>query len=233
MSRADVQEAVAELAVWRHRIDVGYGVVTPGNEDCEAEVHKLALPVDLTGRRVLDVGCSDGFYSFTCEERGAHDVLAVDDFSSLMNPERNGFAIAAELRGSNVRFQHRSVYDLDPDIDGLFDVVLFLNVLYHLKHPLLALEKLASVTSPGGELYLKTYFRRDLRVWWRGRAFGFDWTRRPKLWFFPGDELAHDPTNWCAPNLTCLDAMLVTAGYRRLEHLRTADDRVYVRATRS
>ena len=230
---AEVRAAVAELPVWRHRIAVGHGVVTPGSEDCATEVQRLELPADLTAKRVLDVGCSDGYYSFVCEERGATEVLAIDDMSSRMNVGRNGFQIAGELRESRARFEAKSIYELDPTSHGRFDVVLLLNVLYHLKHPLLALEKLAAGPSPRGELYLKSYFGQGVRVWCKGKAYGFDWGRQPKLWFYPGGDLAGDPTNWCAPNKACLDALLETAGFSMVEHLREVGDRAYIRARRS
>ena len=220
---------IAELDNWRHQIDVGYGVVTPGTRDLSADARHLRLPRDLTGKRVLDVGASDGWFSFTCEDAGATDILAIDDLSSTLNAERNGFTIAAELRESKARFEACDVVDLDPERHGQFDLILFLNVLYHLPNPMLALERLAAVLAPGGTLLLKTYFRSDVRVWFRGRAFQFDIDRRPKAWFFPNDELAGDPTNWWGPNRRCIEAFLEAVGLES-EMLAVDGDRVYYAA---
>lgn len=81
---ADVLERIADHRAWRHRIEIAPGVVTPGREDCRAELRRIRFPASLVGRRVLDVGCSDGFYSFEAERRGATEVVALDDESSLL-----------------------------------------------------------------------------------------------------------------------------------------------------
>jgi tRNA (mo5U34)-methyltransferase len=228
---AALEEAVRANRVWRHRIALSSRLTTPGTEDTQAEWQRLQIPESLTDRRVLDVGCSDGFYSFECERHGA-DVVAIDDESSLMTDGHNGFQIAHDALGSNVTYAIRDVHDLDPAVDGTFDLVLFINVLYHLKSPLLALERLASVTRPGGTLVLKTYFRSDIRFWVRGRCISLDIDRRPKWWFFPSTELGGDPTNWFAPNVAGVDSMLGASGWRVDRVLGRFGDRYYCHATR-
>lgn len=224
--------AVAELQHWRHRIDVGRGVVTNGWEDMRPEARRLGFPADLTGKRVLDVGCSDGWFSFAAEEAGASEVIGIDDLSSHLNERRNGFEIAAELRNSKARFEECDAMDLDPARFGTFDLVLLINVLYHLPHPLMALMRIAEVTAPGGTLLLKTLFRSDVRLWLRGRAFQFDIGRTPKLWLYPNNELADDPTNWCAPNRAGVEALLEMAGFAPTL-LAVHGDRCYYSAVRN
>lgn len=231
--RDDVAAAVAEVPVWRHRIPVGHGVVTPGTEDTEAELARLGVPRDLSGRRVLDVGCSDGFYSFVCEARGAQ-VTAVDDQSSLLADAegRNGHTVASRLRRSTVDYRIADVHDLAASgVDGPFDLILFVNVLYHLEDPVRALRELARVARPGATMVIKTYYRTDVRLWVRGRCLGFDLTRHPRWWFFPGTELGGDPTNWWAPNRAGLAALLTATGW---SHQITGRwrDRLYAHATR-
>jgi len=233
---ANADQTVAQVGgvpVWRHRIPVGHGVSTPGTEDTEAELARLGIPQDLTGRRVLDVGCSDGFYSFVCEQRGAL-VTAIDDQSSLLADDegRNGHTVAAALRSSQVDYRIADVHDLAAaEIDGPFDLILFVNVLYHLENPVQALRELARVARPGATLILKTYYRTDVRLWVRGRCLGFDLSRQPRWWFFPGTELGGDPTNWWAPNRAGLGALLEATGwsYRFTGRWR---DRLYLHATR-
>lgn len=230
-STEEIRRRVAEIDRWRHRIPVGGGVVTPGVEDTPHQLELLQIPSDLTGRRVLDIGCSDGFYAFTCEERGAAEVVAIDDESSTHH-EHNGFRVAAELRDSAARYLLRDVEDLDPEVDGEFDVVLFINVLYHLQNPMRALQRIAAVTRPGGLLVLKTYFRTDVRVWVRGRCLGFDVDPRPKWWFFPDRELGGDPTNWWAPNRRGLDGMLAATGWADRRQVAREGDRLYLHCRR-
>jgi tRNA (mo5U34)-methyltransferase len=226
-----VDRQIASIPTWRHRIEVAPGVVTPGTEDTVAEATRLALPDRLDGKRVLDVGCSDGFYSFLCESRGAAAVLAIDDESSLLaGGGRNGFSVASSLLGSNVDYAARDSECLDPATDGHFDVLLLLNVLYHLPNPFLALQRLASVANPDALLVLKTHFRQDVRVWWRGRSYGFDVDRRPKWWFFPTTELGGDPTNWWSPNRAGLEAMLAATGWGRYRRIARHGDRLYYHA---
>ena len=105
----------------------------------DARVQTMALPADLTGKRVLDIGPWDGFFTFEMERRGA-DVTAIDyvDLDTFRELHR--------AMGSRARYERLDVYELDPRRFGTFDIVLCLGVLYHLKHPLLGLERICSVT---------------------------------------------------------------------------------------
>lgn len=232
---ADVRARIAAVPQWRHRIEIAPGIVTPGRDDTALELSRMRLPARLDGQRVLDIGASDGFYSFEAERRGAAEVAAIDDESSLIGGEgrENGFVVARDLLGSKVTYGARDVEELSPDVDGRFDLVLFLNVLYHLRNPMLALDRIASVTAPGGLLVLKTYFRTDVRVWVKGRCLGFDVDRRPKWWYFPGSELAGDPTNWFAPNRTALEGLLEATGWESITRIGTHGDRLYYHARRA
>jgi len=231
-TRAEIDERVAKVGRWRHRIDVGSGVVTPGVENNVDELTRLMIPQDLVGKRVLDIGCSDGFYSFTAEERGATSVLAIDDESSTLTSS-NGFRAAASLRNSTARYEARDVENLERERDGAFDLVLFINVLYHLPNPQRALERIASVTDPGGLLVLKTYFQTDFRCWFRGRCIQFDFDRRPKWWYFPSQELGGDPTNWWGPSRSGLSGLLAATGWTDIRTVASKGDRIYLHATRA
>ena len=203
-------------------------MVTPGREDCATELERIHLPADLDGQRVLDVGYSDGFFGFESERRGA-DVLGIDDFSSSpFNAGHNGFAIAKGILDAKAQWRNESIYDLDPGHHGHFDLILFLNTLYHLRHPLLGLEKIADVLRPGGTMILKTYFHQDIRF----QRWGLDVFKRPVMRFFENDELNGDASNWWAPNRLCLEAMLRTSGFDNLTELGAYADRIYYRCRR-
>lgn len=226
----ELARQVADLGRWRHRIDLGGGLITPGTEDTGTEWRRLDVP-SLAGQRVLDVGCSDGYYAFRAERLGA-TVTAIDDESSLLAGGRNGFQIAHDALGSKVTYAHRDVVDLSPEVDGTYDVVFLINVLYHLRHPLLALERLAAVTRPGGLLVLKTFVAADVRFWVRGRCVSVDLDRRPKLWCYPTTELAGDPTNWFGPNVAGVRALLQASGWVVERELGRHGDRWYCHARR-
>jgi tRNA (mo5U34)-methyltransferase len=229
-SDQDLRERVQQVGSWRHRIDLG-GLVTPGSEDTTAEWQRLRVPSP-EGKRVLDIGCSDGYYSFRCESLGASEVVAIDDESSFLAPT-NGFRLAADRLGSKTTYMVRDVETMSAEQDGQFDIVLFINVLYHLPNPVLALRRIADVTRPGGTLVLKTYYRTDFRVWLRGKCYGFDLERRPKWWYFPGSELGGDPTNWWAPNRSGLEALLQSTGWTNVHQITTWRDRLYYQAVRA
>ncbi len=192
--------ARAEAIRWYHTIDLGGGVVTKGIDDSALRLARLDLPRSLTGLTVLDIGAWDGFFSFEAERRGASRVVAADYFSwhGTGWGSKAGFELARAALGSRVEDLDIDVMDLSPERVGQFDVVFFLGVLYHLRHPLLALERIASVTRK--LLILET-------------VVDMVGIRRPAVAFYPGRELNNDPTNWWAPNLPALHGMLRDVGF--------------------
>ena len=186
---------------WFHSIELAPGLVTPGRADTRQQVPRLHLP-DLTGKSVLDVGAWDGFFSFEAERRGAARVVALDTFSWQARGEgtgKAGFELARRALGSSVEDVEVEVMDISPEtVGGTFDVVLFLGVLYHLRHPFAAIERLRSVTNE--LLILETHV--DLVG-----------SRRPAMAFYPGFELERDWTNWWGPNPAAVIGMLEQAGF--------------------
>jgi tRNA (mo5U34)-methyltransferase len=189
---------------WYHTIDLGGGVITPGFDNTPHRLDRLGLPTSLAGRAVLDVGAWDGFFSFEAERRGATRVVATDHFSWSGGGwgTKAGFQLAREALNSRVEDVDIDVMDLSPERVGTFDIVLFLGVLYHLKHPLLALERVASVTRQ--LLILET-------------VVDMVGIRRPAAAFYPATELSGDPTNWWGPNVPAVHGMLRSVGFDRIE----------------
>ena len=204
----DLRAAVAAQG-WFHTIDLGGGVVTDGRDESPRKLGWIDLPADLRGRTVLDVGAWDGFFSFECERRGAERVVALDR-PAWQEPAwgpggfgtRSGFELARRALGSSVEDRELELDEISVETVGRFDVVLFLGVLYHLKHPWAALERVASVCD--GLLILETH--ADLLD-----------LRRPAMALYPGGELAGDGSNWWGPNLAALKAMLREEGFARVE----------------
>jgi tRNA (mo5U34)-methyltransferase len=213
----DVDELRAAVAGvhWWHRIDLGQGVVTPGLDDSASKLGALHFPADLRGRTVLDIGASDGFFSFEAERRGARRVVAADPYYKNWpggwegHGTRAGFELARRALDSRVEAIDLDCLELSPEGVGSFDLVLFLGVLYHLKHPLLGLEHVAGVTA--GQLILETHV--DLLD-----------VAHPAMAFYPGTELNDDPTNWWGPNPAALEGMLRTVGFRRIETVHRHED---------
>lgn len=203
MSGSDLRARVAAHR-WYQTIDLGDGLVTQGVDDTPRRLGTIDLPASLAGRTVLDIGAWDGFFSFECERRGAARVVAADYYSWHASEgwgRKAGFEMAREALGSRVEDVDIDVMDLSPERVGTFDVVLFLGVLYHVRHPLLALERVASVT--GDLLILDT-------------VVDMVGIRRPAAAFYPGRELNNDPTNWWAPNPPGVEALLQAVGFARV-----------------
>ena len=198
MTDAELREAIRRHD-WYHSIELRPGVVTPGRAAERNVLPFLGIPDDLSGVSVLDIGCWDGFFSFECERRGAKRVVASDVWETF---GRDAFDFARAELNSAVEPVQASVYDLPEVLGGeRFDLVLFLGVLYHLRHPLLAIEKVAEVTAPGGLAVVETAVDAESLM------------DRPLMAFYPGDELNGDPTNWWTPNVTGLAAMLGVSGF--------------------
>jgi tRNA (mo5U34)-methyltransferase len=212
---ADEQREEYFSSGWWHSIDLGQGRVTSGAHKLEELQENFALfdlPPDLTGKRVLDIGCWDGFYSFEAERRGAQ-VVAVD----CWRPEK--FFVAHQALNSRVQFHELSVYEVTKERLGSFDIVFFLGVLYHLRHPLLALERVCEVTR--GLALIESHVIDNAR----GTAY-------PNMEFYELDELGGQYDNWWGPNSECLAQMTRAAGFARVESLRPQLTRNVLKAYR-
>ena len=212
-----IERRVFELGEWFHNLDLR-GVHTAPHHflgDYPAVKWRRfadALPADLSGRTVLDIGCNAGFYAIEMKRRGAERVVGIDSDNDYLSQAR----FAAEVIGVELELRELSVYDVGR-LGERFDIVLFLGVLYHLRHPLLALD------------LIHEHVARDLLVFQsmqRGSneiepleadypftaAEVFDRPGFPKLHFIE-QCYAGDPTNWWAPNRACSEAMLRSAGF--------------------
>jgi tRNA (mo5U34)-methyltransferase len=201
--RLERMRAEVQKIKWWHSIDLGNGIVTPGAYDTRTLLDRIGMPTDLHGLTVLDIGAWDGYMSFESERRGAARVLATDSFvwRNKVRAGKSGFEFARGALHSSVEDMEIDVMDLSPERVGTFDLVLFLGVLYHLRHPLLALERVRSVTKK--LLIMETHV--DLPQ-----------IERPVMAFYPGAELSKDPTNWFGPNEPCCIALLQSAGFRNV-----------------
>jgi tRNA (mo5U34)-methyltransferase len=208
----------SELAPWFHNLHLPDGRQTapdhPLGDFPRWKWEEIApqLPEDLRGARALDIGCNAGFYTFELARRGA-DVLAIDVDAHYLRQAR--WARGELGLEDRVEFRQLGVYDLARLDEEPFDVVLFLGVLYHLRHPLLALDLVAERTA--GTLVVQTLTLPgeerlgtpgDLDIEHRDRMRESGW---PTMAFIE-HELAGDPTNWWAPDAACVEAMLRTSG---------------------
>ena len=190
---------------WWHSFELPNGEAIEGACDLaglKGRIAQFPIPDDLRGKRVLDIGAWDGWFSFEMERRGA-SVVAIDTWD---NPR---FRYVHQVLDSKVEYLRLDVYDLDPRTIGRFDIVLFMGVLYHLKHPLLALEKVCSVTTDIAAVdsfVLQEKYLPDNSV-----------EIRPVMEFYETAEFGGQTDNWVAPSLPCMLAFCRTAGFARVE----------------
>jgi tRNA (mo5U34)-methyltransferase len=220
MSPETLRDRVASFPYWYHRIMLPGGVVTPGFSPHNATAY--GVPESLAGLRVLDVGAWDGYWTFEALRRGAREVVAIDDFSdylgSLRQDQRKGwetFDLCREAFGYTEdrckRFE-MTVYDVAPARLGMFDVVFFFGTLYHLRHPLLALDNLATVCS--GQIFVESAIIDDYSPYKGG--FGQHYGRGDIVMeFYPNDEFGQNRTNWWGPTLDCLMRLIYAAGFSK------------------
>jgi tRNA (mo5U34)-methyltransferase len=183
-----------------------------------------AIPADLRGRTVLDVGCNAGFYSIEMKRRGADRVVGIDSDPDYLAQAR----FASEVCGADLELREMSVYDVGA-LRERFDLVLFMGVLYHLRHPLLALDLLHEHVTRD-LLVFQSLQRGDHRLadlaadYPFSERHVFDDPAYPKLHFVERSYAA-DPTNWWFPNRACAEAMLRGSGFEILAH---PEEEVYV-----
>jgi tRNA (mo5U34)-methyltransferase len=219
--RSVLAKQVEELGEWFHNIDL-MGVPTAPHHflgdfpNIKWKHIAGAIPVDVSGATVLDVGCNGGFYSIEMKKRGASRVLGIDIDDRYLNQAR----FAAATLGYEVEFQKCSVYEVDR-IPGQFDYVFFMGVFYHLRYPLFALDKLC--TKVGGRLVFQTMLRgsdtaqkyKDDYHFWDDTIF-----RDPNFpqMYFIENKYAGDQTNWWIPNKSAAEAVLRSSGLEIVAH---------------
>jgi tRNA (mo5U34)-methyltransferase len=222
LSAAEIRQQVQALGPWFHNIDLG-GVSTAPDHflgdypNMKWRKFADAIPADLTGKTVLDIGCNAGFYSIEMKKRGASRVLGVDFDDVYLEQAR----FAAKVAEADIEFRKLSVYDVGA-LGERFDVVIFMGVLYHLRHPLLALDLIREHVAK--DILVFQSMQRgsrdvpDLAENYPFSAYDlFDTPAYPKLHFIE-KRYADDPTNWWVPNAACAEAMLRSAGFKITAH---------------
>jgi tRNA (mo5U34)-methyltransferase len=229
LTKAEVERRVRDLGQWFHNMDIGGVQTAPDHFLGDYPSNKwsrfaASIPSDLGGQTVLDIGCNGGFYSIAMKQRGAARVVAIDHDENYLRQAR----FAAEACDASIEFHRMSVYDVAA-LRERFDIVLFMGVLYHLRHPLLALD------------LIHEHAARDLLIFQamqRGSAeiepladdypFSeteiFDHAAFPRLHFVE-HRYTGDGSNWWIPNRACAEAMLRSAGFDILQH---PEEEVYV-----
>jgi tRNA (mo5U34)-methyltransferase len=214
-----IAKRIAELAPWFHQIDLGNGLTTKSHSiGAEPTDHprgtwefvKQAMPADLTGQSVLDVGCNAGFYSIQAKRRGAERVLGVD----AGNREIRQALLVRHILGLDIEYRRMSVYELSPKAVGTFDVTMALGLLYHCRHLILAVERLFAVTR--GLLIVESeVLPDDEALAMRERGLGGLTSSLHALAYVANNSAAQESAhNWFVPSVSGLLAILEGVGFQ-------------------
>jgi tRNA (mo5U34)-methyltransferase len=219
--QAELCQQIAALGDWFHNINLNGVCTAPGHflGDYPAVKWKSiapALPEDLGGASVLDIGCNGGFYCIEMKRRAAGRVLGVDVDDRYLAQAR----FAAKQLDLEIEFQKASVYDV-ASLPGQFDYVLFMGIFYHLRYPLYALDQI--IKKVRHRLIFQTMLRgsEELREWKNDYHFWEkDIFRVPEFpcMYFIEKNYAGDPTNWWIPNRAAAEAMLRSSGLEIVAH---------------
>lgn len=217
LPQPQIRRRLAELGKWFHNIDLN-GIQTAPDHflgdfpSIKWSRLRDAIPADLKGKSVLDIGCNGGFYSLEMKRRGAERVLGIDADPDYLAQAR----FAAEVYNLDIEFREMSVYNV-ACLKERFDLVLFMGVLYHLRHPLLALDLLSEHVVKDSMVF-QTLTRGTDEVLIPDENYPFEETEifdNPEypVLYFVEKSYSNDPTNWWIPNRACAEAMLRSAGF--------------------
>ena len=225
LDRREIEDRVSKLGTWFHNIDLG-GVKTAPDHflgdypNCKWQSFRHSIPEDLTGKTVLDIGCNGGFYSLEMKRRGADRVVSVDSDDNYLSQAR----FASEATGLPIETRQMDVYDV-AKIGEKFDLVIFMGVLYHLRHPLLALDLLSEHVVKDTLLF-QSLIRGSRTLLTIEADYPFSETALFEQEGFPvmhfiEKRYSADPTNWWIPNRACVEAMLRSSGFDIIDHPET------------
>ena len=237
LTQDEIQEGIGRLSPWFHKIDLGFGLTTKtqaqvGEHDDNPEPTWAKLnhlwPEDLTGQSVLDVGCNAGFYAVAAKRRGASRVLGID-------AQRHHVTQANFVRralGLEIEFRQMSVYDLDPRELGRFDITLALGLLYHCKHIVLAVEKLAHITNR--TLFIETaVYPPEHQPWPFQHRIAGDGCDIHTFGYVENPSHAREAVyNWFLPSVEGLRALLQNVGFGAVQVADVANSRAILVAHR-
>jgi len=207
-----------------HKYEIAPGLFTPGKfveVDPKRCLDELGVPGNLTGLRALDIGAWDGPFTFEMERRGAQ-VTALD----IQDPDVTVFNIVKEIKNSSATYVRGSVYDALPETLGTYDVVLFVGVYYHLKNPVMAIQRIRRLLSDTGTLFIEGASTTEYLAEYLISSLGLPHStvqsvreivdRLPISCFDYEHKIYPHWSNWWFPTTRCLEVMLLDSGFRNV-----------------
>lgn len=203
MDRTELANRLAQYW-WYHRIKVADDLYTPSTVSQFQPLWDFILRaingVEFKDKKVLDVGCRDGLFSFEAERRGAREVIGIDLLLSQGATE-----LLIPYFKSEIRMHEMSVLDMTPERFGFFDIILCFGVLYHLRYPVWGLKKLVDCLSDGGTLLIESGMLVDPRY----KAMDF--------MYCPVEDSPYEPSSCTFFNRKGLDTTMRSLGCEAVE----------------
>jgi tRNA (mo5U34)-methyltransferase len=219
----DVKKTVEKLGPWYHNVKIHPVMTNPALGDHPASRWRILepfVPQNLSGKSVLDIGCNAGYFSLQMKTRGASRVVGIDIMPHVLAQAR----FMSIWHDQPIELREMDTNDVESL--GTFDYVIFVGVLYHLKHPLYALEKIAKVCTD--TMFFQSVVRGPLGDFTpkddypNSEAAVFDLPEYPKLYFIE-KSFNGDVSNWWFATQSCLTGMLRTVGFREIIPTSSAD----------
>jgi tRNA (mo5U34)-methyltransferase len=223
-AKLELAKIIKRLGPWYHNLNFGGIATNPAEGDYPARrwrIFEPFVPGNLQGKTVLDIGCNAGFFSLEMKKRGAERVIAIDFMPHLLAQVRFG----SYWYGLDVEPIELNAYDVETLGIG-FDLVVFVGVLYHLKHPLYALEKVASVCR--NTMLFQSLMRGSCGDFTPAGDYAYDDNsflqdpNFPRMYFIE-KSFNSDVSNWWIANRSCLQAMLRVAGFKSIQDTAVPD----------
>jgi tRNA (mo5U34)-methyltransferase len=232
----EIRAGIERLAPWFHQIELAPHLLTkqqsvvgePADHPRPTwNIIKRCLPADLTVKSVLDVGCNAGFYSVEAKRRHAARVLGVDASRRAISQAK----FVNQALGMDMEFRRLSVYDVTRDRVGQFDVVLALGLIYHLKHLVLALENLFSITRELLILETAALSKDEVAsVAFKPRVASA--TLHPLAYVENSPDAAESVFNWFIPSVGATVALLKNVGFAEVSVVDVSSGRAVLACRR-
>ena len=230
MTPEEIHSELQRLAPWFHRIDLGDGIFTKTQSVMGEpvdhprptwEIISQCLPANLRGKTVLDVGCNGGFYCVEAKRRGAQRVLGVDGQRQHVRQA----LFVRKVLGLDLEFRRFNVYDLRPENVGQFDITLALGLVYHLKHLVLALERLFEVTNELLILESAIIPTEQTPQSFVQRLGDVQQRLHPLFYADNLPDAKEQVFNWFLPSAAALEALLRNVGFNEVSTFSVVRDR--------
>ncbi|MEL6912561.1 MAG: methyltransferase domain-containing protein [Cyanobacteria bacterium J06598_4] len=234
---AQIQAKISDYKQWRHCIEVAPGVVTPGKTKGQnmtlKNMIKMGLPKDCSGLRVLDIGASDGYFTFELEKRGAA-VVSLE----RRTESQTGYAMLHEYFDSKAELVVDNIYNVTPEKYGTFDIILFLNVLYHLRNPMLGIDRVRTLCKANTKIFIQTIVIDSRFELPGGEEINLadispQLANLPIAQFYAKDNIYRDPSVRWVTNIKGLEEMIKGCRFKLDRYELTGKNRIMCACTPS